>query len=268
MTDNPFRFDSLTHVTPDGRWFHTAHDAGEARLLCEMDEAGVARAVVVALAGHIENDFVLSLCARHPDRLAPGASFNPAAYANPAAARQGLAALLASAAFPALKLHPRLNRYDPLDPRALAALDELAACPRPPAVWLDTLFYYRGGALSKPVVDTIHTLVCKYPALTFVLLHGGGSWLLQTAEAIRDCENAYLDLSLTLPRYRHASLAADARALVGLFDRRLLFGSDFPEYGIGEAQRIFAELTAGLPEEKLANVLGRNLARLLDSRTA
>ncbi len=52
--------DSLTHVTPDGRWFNTSHDAREARLLQEMDAAGVERAVVVALAGFIPNEFVFA----------------------------------------------------------------------------------------------------------------------------------------------------------------------------------------------------------------
>ena len=50
--------DSLTHLTPDGRWFSTAFDASEHRLLEEMDGAKVDKCVVVALAGFIGNDFV------------------------------------------------------------------------------------------------------------------------------------------------------------------------------------------------------------------
>src|ERR1041384_2030081 len=78
--------DSLTHITPDGRWFNTALDASESRLLREMDDTGVEKAVVVALAGAIPNDFVLEACRRHAARLIPGASFNPAAHATPRAA--------------------------------------------------------------------------------------------------------------------------------------------------------------------------------------
>jgi len=255
--------DSLTHVTPNGKWFQSSLDASEQQLLGQLDESGVAHAVVVALADHIENQFVLEVCQRHPDRLIPCASFNPARHADPASARSAFRAALKGAPFKALKLHPRLNQYDPLDPRCLAVLEELASWERPRPIWLDTLFYYRGGSLRKPTVDTIHEMVGRFSTLPFVLLHGGGSWILQVAEAIRDCPNAFLDISFTLHRYRSSSIATDIRHLVNTFDRRVVFGSDFPEIGIGSAIETFREIAKGLPPEKCENVLGLNLKRIL-----
>jgi len=256
-------FDSLTHVTPDGRWFETKFDASEKELLRQLDESGAQRAVVVALAGHIDNSFVLELCQRHPTRLVPCASFNPAAYANAEQARANLRAELMGTHHKALKLHPRLNRYDPLDRRCLAVLEEVASWKHPLPIWLDTLFYYRGGALQKPPVDTIHELVGRFPSLTFVLLHGGGSWILQVAEAIRDCPNAFLDISFTLQRYRSSSIAADLRYLLNSFDRRVIFGSDFPEVSIPGALESLREIAGEIPPDKFANVLGGNLSRIL-----
>jgi predicted TIM-barrel fold metal-dependent hydrolase len=256
--------DSLTHVTPDGRWFNTSHDAREARLLREMDAAGVERAVVVALAGFIPNEFVFDVCARHPGRLIAGASFNPAAHATPQAAAGEFRAELRGAPFRVLKLHPRLNRYDPLDPRVAAVLEELAGWHEHKLVWLDTLFYHAGGRLRKPPVDTLHELVSCHPDLTFVLLHAGGPWMLQLAWAIRECANAWLDASFTLRRYQGSSVAVDLAYLLRTFDRRMTSGSDFPEIGIGEAVADLRALGAGLPDDKTANVLGRNLATLLD----
>jgi predicted TIM-barrel fold metal-dependent hydrolase len=256
-------FDSLTHVTPDGRWFETRLDASEKELLRQLDETDTQRAVVVALAGHIESRFVLELCKRHPARLVPCASFNPAAWAGPLEASANLRAELKGSNYKALKLHPRLNRYDPLDPRCLAVLQEMASWERPLPVWLDTLFYYRGAQLRKPPVDTIHQLVGSFPALTFVLLHGGGSWILQVAEAIRDCPNAFLDISFTLQRYRSSSIAADLRYLLSSFDRRTVFGSDFPEVSVGTALESFGQIAQGIAPEKCANVLGANLSRIL-----
>ena len=142
-------FDSLTHVTPDGRWFDTKFDASEKELLRQLDESGTQRAMVVALAGHIDNGFVLDLCQRHPTRLIPCASFNPAAHTNAEQARARLRAEFMGTAHRALKLHPRLNRYDPLDPRCLAVLEEITSWKEPLPIWLDTLFYYRGGQLQK-----------------------------------------------------------------------------------------------------------------------
>ena len=120
-------FDSLTHVTPDGRWFHTDLDASESHLLRQLDESRARRAMVVPLAGYIENSFVLEVCQRDASRLIPCASFNPAAHATPKDAGAALRAELRGSPYRALKLHPRLGRYDPLDPRCLAVLEEMAS---------------------------------------------------------------------------------------------------------------------------------------------
>ncbi len=256
-------FDSITHVTPDGRWFHTDHDASESRLLQQLDAARVEHAVVVALAGHISNEFVLDLCRRHVPRLIPGASFNPAAYPAAAEAARELRTQLQGGPFRLLKLHPRLNRYDPLDSRCQAVLEEIASWPKPLPVWLDTLFYFATGSSRKPVVDTIHDLVISFPKIQFVLLHGGGSWLLQVAEAIRDCPNVYLDISFTLLRHAGSSVELDLCYLLKTFDQRMIFGSDFPEIDIPRAVQAFERLADGIAREKSAHVLGGNLHRLL-----
>jgi len=232
-----------------------------------MDVAHVERAVLVGLPGYIDNRFVLEVCKRHRERLIPCASFNPAAYATPAEAASHLRTELAGSEYRAVKLHPRLNRYDPLDPRCLAILEELASWRSPLPVWLDTLLYYRGGTNRKPLVDALHEIVGRFPSLTFVLLHGGGSWILQLAEAIRDCPNAFLDLSFTLTRYRSSSLAVDLSYLANTFDRRLIFGSDFPEVDIQSALAAFDEIAGGLPPDKRANVLGGNLNKILNVGT-
>lgn len=256
--------DSLTHVTPDGRWFDSKLNASEHELLRQLNESETQRSVVVALAGHISNRFVYEVCERHSARLIPCASLNPVAYGNPVDARVAIRAALTEAPYKALKLHPRLNKYDPLDPRCIAVLDELASAEHPLPVWLDTLFYCRGVVLRKPPVDTIHELVGKFPSLRFVLLHACGSQVLQLADAVRDCSNAFLDLSFTLPRYQYSSVAADLRFLVSTFDRRLVFGSDFPEVSLSIAINSFQDVARGLPPEKCANVLGKNLNRLLE----
>ncbi len=255
--------DSLTHVTPDGRWFHTDHDASEARLLREMDAANVTRAVVVALADYIPNEFVLDVCRRHPQRLLPAMSFNPATYSTPNDAVHEFRARLHDVPFKVLKLHPRLNRYDPLDPRALAVLEEIAASERPPVIWIDTLFHFPGAALRKSVPETISELVGRYPTLNFILLHSAGPWALQVAAAIRSCQNAFMDISFTIQRYAGSSVELDLRWLLEHFDRRLVFGSDFPEVAPRTALEDFKRLAHDTGQEKQENILGRNLQQLL-----
>jgi len=255
--------DSLTHITPDGRWFTTSYDASITRLLREMDKSKVDRAVVVALAGFIENSFVEDACKRYADRLIPCASINPSEFSNSADAAKQARVLLCDSRFPMLKLHPRLHKYDVLDSRCLSILDEIAQGELPVAVWLDTLFRYNGAPMSRPPIDAIHKLVGKYPRIQFVLLHACGSEILQLADAIRDCRNVLLDISYTLCRYKGSSVDLDLSYLFRHFDERIVFGSDFPEISI-EQLAAFESLSVGLSSEKKERLLGQNLSKLLN----
>ena len=257
--------DSLTHITPDGKWFSTSYDASVTRLLKEMDQAQVDKAVVVALADHIENEFVAQTCGQYPDRLIAGASINPAAYKTPKQAKDALQFVLANGEFAVLKLHPRLNQYDPLDARCLAILEGVVMSQASIPILLDTFLYFCGGRLQKPPVDTIHELVGRFPSLTFVLLHGGGAHLLQLAEAIRACPNVFLDISYTIQRYRGSSVEMDLKYLFQIFDRRMIFGSDFPEVSIPDALAHFRTLSLDISPEKRDRILGDNLQALLST---
>ena len=255
--------DSLTHVTSDGRWFNTNCDASIDRLLFEMAENGIDKAVVVALADYIDNEFVLEICRKHPKRFIPGASFNPCKYNNVREVKLAIRSELYEHSFRIIKLHPRLNMYDPLDPRCLAILDELSSWDRKWFVWLDTLLYYPGGFRHRSVVDTLHEIVCRYPNLFFVLLHGGGSRVLSLTEAMQGCTNVFIDISYTLCRYAQSSIWYDLQFLINTFDRRIIFGSDFPEISLSTAMSVMRSLTPNIAEDKVLNVLGMNLERLL-----
>lgn len=166
---------------------------------------------------------------------------------------------------PILKLHPRLNGYDPLDPRCLATLEAAAIAPRPPLIWLNTLLYRRGLRLEKPPIHALHHILNCFSTLTFVLLHGAGSDVLPLAETIRDCQNAFIDISFTPTRYEGSSVWQDLRFLLGSFDRRIVFGSDFPEVTATAALASFRRLSDGVDPEKCQNVLSNNLHSLLFS---
>ena len=255
-------FDSLVHITPDGRWFNTGFDASEKRLLREMDAAGVERAVVVALAGVIDNQFVLDACRRHADRFVAGASFDPTAAAAPEMAARARAELR-DAGGRVLKLHPRLNRYDVLEPRVIALLEEIAGWRTPPLIWVDSLLFPKGVAMQRTPIDSVRLLVERFPSLRFLLLHGGGANALAFYEALAPIQNVNLDLSYSLTRYAGTSLAMDHRFLIERFDRRTVWGSDFPEVSLIDATRSFEALAAGLPADKVDNVRYRTLAAWL-----
>ena len=257
--------DSLTHVTPDGLWFNSQHDASLDRLLREMDKAGVDKGVVVALAGYIENEFVAHVCKQHADRLIPGASVNPIAYPTASKAAEVVRTLLEGEEFALLKLHPRLNGYDPLDERCLAVIEEVSSLSRAIPIWIDTLFRGNKCILRKSTIDTLHELATRFKDQQFVLLHGCGSEILGLAELVSAFENLTIDLSLTILYYELSSIARDIHFTVFKRDMNTVVGSDFPEYTQSQYVNRIRNIFEGnkYPQDKLDKVLGGNLFKIL-----
>ncbi len=254
--------DANVHATRDGRWFDTGRDARLGSLLAAMDGAGVDRAVLTGLIGAAPTADVLALCAEADGRLLPVGAFDPAAHASPDAARRAARRELAGRGLVGVKLHPRLGRYDVLDDRVLALVDELAGWEERLGVWICTLLHVPGLRPRCGPVEALCELVGRWPDLLFVLVHGGGPDLLRLATAVRPSHNALLDVSHTVTHLRDSSVTDDLRHLLATFERRLVFGSDFPEQGIADARR---QIEALATPEAAVRVLGANLQAALGS---
>lgn len=257
-------FDSIVHVTPDGRWFNTQFDARIDRLLSELDDTDTEAAVVVGIAPAISNDFILTTCGKHSDRLYPCGGFAPTAYRTPEEAVAAFTAAFANSGFRAVKFHPRLGGFTLEDERFLAVLSEMSTWRTKIPIWIDTLLYNVKTPLPKDPVTGLQTLALSYPDLKFLFLHSTGARALHLFEAVRHLENAFLDLSYTASFYRQCSVFQDLRFLCSVFDRRLVWGSDFPEVSLHAAHKNANDLLDGLPSIKRQNVMGATLARILD----
>ncbi len=265
QTDWPPRFfDSLVHVTADGSWRGSHEcDARLARLIAEFEPCTPWRACLVAIAGVIENDAVLRAARQYSDRLLPIGSFNPVACTAAGISRH--VERLASDGFRGLKLHPRLNGYDPLEPKVADAIR--AAADRGLVVFLDTLFRQPSKATGY-APDVVDALAVACPDATMILLHGGGPAVLAMSEVVAAHPNLVLDVSFTILRYAGSSIDDDLRFLLRTFDRRMVVGSDFPEYSPRETMARVEHLADGISADKLDNVLSGNLTRLFDGRAA
>ena len=257
------RFDSLVHVTRDGTWINGRDDASYARLMAELDRAGVSRACLVGLAGVVDNDYVLQ-CARTANgRLVPIAGIDPSSARD----ESGIADQVARArrdGFAGIKLHPRLNGYDPLGAQCLRAI--AASAEQGLIVFLDTLFRQPSRSTGY-AADIIDSIAHRCAGASMVLLHGGGAALLDVAEVVRLHGSLTLDLSFTLLRYAGSSLDADLRWVMGRLDQRIVIGSDMPEYTPAETFHRAEQLADGLAPEKWANIAHRNLDRMFPITT-
>ena len=251
-------FDSLTHATYDGTWLGgTRYDASLDRLLTEMHK-GAYRACLVNIADYQDNETLENFARAHPDIFVPIAGFNPVCYQNSSEIK-GEVAQLAARGFAGIKLHPRLNSYDPLDQKCLDTINA-AGC-NGLVVFLDTLFRQKSISTRHPA-DVIDILATKCTNTRLLLLHGGGSHLLEMFEMVRMHKHLLLDISFTLLRYSGSSIDLDIRFLCETLDQRLTVGSDFPEYTPLEAKNQIIKLTESLAPEKKENIFFRNLENL------
>ncbi len=252
-------FDSLTHVTRDGSWLgERTYDASAPRLIREMDTAGAGRACLVGIADYTDNDDILVCVKAHPGRFVPVAGVNPRTL--PTERRvEAVVAKLAEQGFAGIKLHPRLNGYDPLDAKCLAAID--AAGKNGLVVFLDTLFRQRGLPTTN-APDTIDYLAGACPDTRLVLLHAAGPSMLELFEIVRMYPNLRLDFSFTIMRYAGSRLDDDLRFLFRTTDQLITLGSDFPEYTPAQVLERFEALAVGLEPHRRENILHGNLERL------
>ena len=255
------RFDSLVHVTRDGRWIDGKRDASYARLVRELDRARVDRACLVGLPAVVDNEFILECARASGGRLVPVAGVDPAA--DGARGVAAAVAALARAGFAGIKLHPRLGGYDPAGECCLDAIR--AAASHGLVVFLDTLFRQKSRATAH-AADVVDRIAHECAEAAIVLLHGGGAALLDVADVVRVNRALVLDLSFTLLNYAGSSLDADVRWVMERLDQRVVIGSDMPEYTPEEAFTRAECLADTLPAEKRMNIASRNLERLFPIR--
>jgi uncharacterized protein len=273
VTDAHMHVPRLSTVSP--AWMKWAEDFGQdspwrdvfdpdgvpvpARFAALLDAEGVGTALLFAeysprATGIQPVEDLLPLIAHDPARFRLVANVNPDVHADPAAEASRQLDLGAVA----VKLHPVHGAFRPDHP-ALRAVYELCAERGVPVVTHTGGSIFPGSEPSAGDPGLMRQVVADFPAVTFVLAHGGrGQWYNEAAEMALNCDNVWLDLAGLPPRRLPDYYAAfDLAALA----RKWIFGTDWPGVpGIARNARAIAAL--GLPADVLAGVLSANATRV------
>jgi predicted TIM-barrel fold metal-dependent hydrolase len=218
--------DAHINVTRDGKWHKTPYDASLDRALREMDMAGVSKAVIIPTAEQDNRDFTLELAARRADRFVTGLTVNRLDKREFDEVRS----ILDNKICRFLKVHPRSTGIIPNDPE----LDPFLALAEEYCVPVLFCTYMRGPRLPmKDLTPLVFDEIARRrPNLTIVLCHAGSYRPLDALAVAQSHANVYLDMSHVLEYFRGSSAEQDFIFMIKRLDRKVIYGSDFPEYSI------------------------------------
>jgi predicted TIM-barrel fold metal-dependent hydrolase len=254
--------DANVHITADGVWYGSNYNSSVDELLRQMDLASVDCAVSIPLPGSISNEDNQRICNAHPNRFIAGATFNPAEHVSAEVSGLAFKESFENAAFPVVKFHNRFGKYAARDDRFHAALEANARLAKPLIVMIcGYLNGHNTGEYIEPA-QFFFNLASTFSSTRFIVAHGGGHDILRVVETCKGLNNVYFDLSYTICRYSGSSVDDDLRWLCSKYDRRILWGSDFPEVTPADALQRINLLTEHLPQEKQDNIRGANLQQL------
>ncbi|RJP22097.1 MAG: hypothetical protein C4527_22475 [Candidatus Omnitrophota bacterium] len=250
--------DVHAHLTPNGKWFGNGADASVDALLRQMDEAAVDMAVLLPMPWLHDNDFMLKTAAQHKDRFIPGVTVD--VFYDIA---EQLKRLMDHGAR-IIKLHPKrqnLNSPHNSTLRDIFGFAEENAIP----VVMDT-FHLPAGHMLQWTPLHYDELLAEFPHLHLILAHGGSFHVLETMELMSAHPSVYTDISYIINYFSPTTsvwndLHFFLRQTKG---ERILWGSDFPDYSLGESLAAANELMRDMKEGVRKSILGANAFNLLN----
>jgi len=220
--------DGHVHVTEDGKWFDTHHDASLARLIREMDNCDIEKAVLLPIAPFTSNKFIASVCQQYPDRFIGFGSVNPIAEGAVETLRNEFSEL----GLKGIKLHPRLQKFSLADERAIDVIRKAAERNIPLVIdaWI--------GKDMKGIelIDDIELVAGQVPEAKIIFTHLGGFAHDRVPEMAKNHSNIYFDLSFVLTYFDRDYLEMNIIQIMKEIDSsRMMYGSDFPEVKANES---------------------------------
>lgn len=251
--------DAHVHVTPDGKWFNTNHDASVESLISELDEASINKAILLPIEGFIETDFIIGVCRKYPDRFIGFASVNPLQGQK---AIQKLEYYIAKLGLKGLKLHPRLQEFQPLHQDVIRLLEKTIELDIP--VIFDT-FPSSSSLLIEDILPLVYDELAKtVPEAKIILAHSGGYRIFDAMAVAQSNPNIYLEISYSLLYYQGSSIINDFEfAIKKVGAHRVIYGSDYPEMRIVPSYNQASKILANFSQEEKNLIFGGTISKLL-----
>ena len=250
--------DAHVHVTENGKWFNTNHDASIGNLIRSLNQSSIDKAVVLPIAPVISNEFVAKICKEYPDQLIGFASVDPFEKS----AELELEKAVVDLKLKGLKLHPKIQNFK-MDSQTVIPVIKKAADLKIPVLidgWIRPI-----DTDHQNLLDSIYTIAREFPNVNIVLAHLGG-FKFKDITRIANTDNIYFDLSFVLTYFNEKILSEQiAPILIKLGASKLIYGSDHPEIDMNLYYKFTLNLlkSIGFNSKDINKIFRENISQLL-----
>jgi predicted TIM-barrel fold metal-dependent hydrolase len=245
--------DGHINISESGRWFDSGLDASYERVVEELDAAGIDRAALLAMPGVCTNSiFSSGKVNRNKFWCVGNLDFSNINYSIDQIVDLDL---------DGVKIHPRFQRV------GIDALLEMEFMDKLEQLALPVMIcgWQQSSTVSIESLSPLHIdkMAKKHPRLPIILSHLGGYRFWDAYTVARANPLVFLDCSYYLQAFRGTSLESDFFSLLKTVDRKVIYGSDFPEVSVRSYLEDFVQNTKGLDDAKMGNILYGNLEALM-----
>ncbi len=245
--------DCHINLSENGKWFNSGLDASYERIVGELDAARISKAVLLAMPGVCTNavfdsekiDRTRFWCFGNLDFSRLDYSLSQIRDLN----------------LDGIKIHPRVQSIgidQLLEMKFLSQLEDLE-------LPLMICGWQQSSTVPIDSLSPLHVdrLAKKYPKLPIILSHMGGYRFWDAYTVARANRLVFLDCSYYLQFFCGTSLESDFFSALKTIDRKVIFGSDFPEVPVRPYLDAFLRKIDDLDEKKASCILHGNLESLM-----
>lgn len=258
--------DAHVHITEDGKWFGTSYDASVSHLLKEMDSAGVGMSVLLPILGTISNRKIAELCREYPGRFIGFGTVEVGSEDGEEKISNQIEEIY-SLGLSGIKIHPRRQGLAPAG-TASNLIVEGAARHGLPVLFCG----YQQSFNKTPYLDELapynyDRLAKCHPDARIIIAHMGGHRPLDAYFVAKSNPNVYLDTSFVFKALGETSVYQDLLFILRHLDRRVVFGSDFPEIKLPDYVKLLLDEMKRFEDCDVEAICSGNLLSILPRRS-
>lgn len=255
-------FDSIAHPTLNATWFNKKADNTFESLVAEYQKHSILGGCAVSLPiiSIDELEQYYKKCRQYGSFFYPVAAFN-----FDEADDEKKIISIREIGYKAIKIHIRLSEID-IDNDFERLQKIFLLCEKHGLIIFFCTYYHTTINFTPlfPITYYLIRLLKAAPLVKIILLHGGDVNLMNIAQLARFNANILIDFSYTFIKFAGSSIEKDILFLMNNFDKKICFGSDYPEYSISLFKEQLEKLAESVTDEnKYINFGYKNITDFL-----